>query len=71
MYRILEQGVESEYFNMIMENVKIAAISPLLHPSGLTSTHLEEIQLRYEKITWKYCEGNILYTDEWNNRATY
>ncbi|ELE9682827.1 type VI secretion system tube protein Hcp, partial [Enterobacter kobei] len=29
------------------------------------------IQLRYEKITWKYCDGNILYTDEWNNRATY
>lgn len=71
MYRILDQGVESEYFNMIMENVKITSISPLLHPTGLTSTHLEDIQLRYEKITWKHCEGNILYTDEWNNRATY
>jgi hypothetical protein len=37
LYRIIDQGVESEYFNMIMENVKITSISPLLHPTGLTT----------------------------------
>ncbi|MNB84976.1 Major exported protein [compost metagenome] len=71
MYKTLDQGMESEYFNIIMENVRIASISPLLHPAGITNTHLEDIHLRYEKITWKYCEGNIMYKDEWNNRATY
>ncbi|HIF6320594.1 TPA: type VI secretion system tube protein Hcp, partial [Raoultella ornithinolytica] len=27
--------------------------------------------MRYEKITWKHCDGNIIYTDSWNERATY
>ncbi len=36
-----------------------------------TGTHLETVLLRYEKITWKHCDGNIIYTDEWNQRTTY
>lgn len=70
MYRILEAGIESEYFNILLENVKITAISPSLLPNGMTSTHLEDIQLRYESITWKYTEGNIIYRDAWNERVT-
>lgn len=69
MYRILEAGIESEYFNILLENVKITAISPSLLPNGMTSTHLEDIQLRYESITWKYTEGNIIYRDAWNERV--
>ncbi|MDM7126704.1 type VI secretion system tube protein Hcp, partial [Klebsiella pneumoniae] len=26
--------------------------------------------LRYEAITWKHCDGNIIYKDSWNHRAT-
>lgn len=68
MYHILDTGKEGEYFNIIMNNVKITAITPHLFPSGMTSTHLEEIQFRYESITWKHCEGNILFQDSWNQR---
>lgn len=68
MYRILDAGMESEYFNILLENVKITTISPFLLPNGMTSTHLENIELRYEAITWKYTEGNILYRDTWNER---
>lgn len=69
MYRVLDSGLETEYFNIILENVKVTSIAPNLHPSGQTGTHLETIQLRYETITWKYCDGNIIYKDSWNNRA--
>ena len=69
MYRVLDSGIETEYFNIILDNVKITAITPSLHPSGQTGTHIENIQLRYETITWKYCDGNIIYKDSWNNRA--
>ncbi|KAB8307274.1 type VI secretion system tube protein Hcp [Erwinia endophytica] len=69
MYRINEAGKEVEYFNIDMENVKITAITPNLHQSGMTSTHLEDIELRYEAITWKYTDGNIIYKDSWNERA--
>lgn len=70
MYRILDTGVETEYFNIHLDNVKITSISPYLHPNGVTSTHLENVELRYEAITWKYTEGNIIYRDTWNQRIT-
>ncbi|EMJ5312529.1 type VI secretion system tube protein Hcp, partial [Klebsiella pneumoniae] len=36
---------------------------------GMSSTHLETLELRYEAITWKYTEGNIIYRDSWNDRC--
>lgn len=51
MYRINEVGLEVEYFNIAMANIKITAITPNLHPAGMTSTHLEDIDFRYETIT--------------------
>lgn len=70
MYRINEAGIENEYFNILLENVKIVTVSPYLHPNGMSSTHMETLELRYEAITWKYTEGNIMYRDTWNERAT-
>lgn len=32
--------------------------------------HNESIELRYEKITWKYCDGNVVFADAWNERVT-
>lgn len=31
--------------------------------------HLECIELRYEKITWKRYDGNLMFVDSWNERA--
>lgn len=71
MYQINDAGLEQEYFNIIMEGVKITSITPDLYSGSNTGTHLETILLRYEKITWRHCEGNIMYSDSWNERATY
>ena len=69
MYRILESGIEAEYFNIVMENVKFTTVAPFLTPNGMSSTHLEALELRYEAISWKYTEGNIIYRDTWNDRC--
>ncbi len=66
MYRILESDMEAEYFNTVLENVKITTLSP----NGMSSTHLVTLEMRYQAITWKYTEGNIIYRDTWNERAT-
>ncbi len=71
MYQINQAGLEKEYFNIFLENVKITSITPDLYPGANTGTHLETVLIRYEKITWKHCEGNIIYSDSWNERATY
>ncbi|MBU9821923.1 Hcp family type VI secretion system effector [Rahnella sp. BCC 1045] len=70
-YRINDAGQEVEYFNMFMEGVKVVSITPIMHDiSSVTGTgHIESVQFRYEKITWKYCDGNIQFTDAWNERA--
>ena len=69
MYHILESGIEAEYFNIVMENVKFPTVAPFLTPNGMSSTHLETLELRYEAISWKYTEGNIIYRDTWNDRC--
>lgn len=71
MYQINEAGLEQEYFNILLENVKITSITPDLYPGANTGTHLETVLIRYEKITWKHCDGNVIYSDAWNERATY
>lgn len=37
---------------------------------GEKRNHIEYVELRYEKITWKYLDGNIQHSDSWNERAT-
>lgn len=72
-YRINDAGQEAEYFNMLLEGVKIVGVSPVMHDTKDATkekhNHLECVELRYEKITWKYCDGNIMFTDAWNERA--
>lgn len=69
MYTILESGLDAEYFNIILDNVKIVSITPALYPGNQTGLHSESLHLRYEAITWKYVDGNIIYKDSWNARA--
>lgn len=53
--------------------LKDVGVSPVMHdtkdPTKEKHTHLECVELRYEKITWKYCDGNVQFTDAWNERA--
>lgn len=47
----------------------ITTISPYLSPGSMSSTHQETLELRYEAITWKYTDSNIIYRDTWNQRV--
>jgi hcp protein len=35
-------------------------------PARERYNHLERVELRYEKITWTYKDGNIIHSDSWN-----
>lgn len=55
-YKISDAGQEVEYFNMLLEGVRIVSISPTMaSPEDKNNNHLESVELRYEKIT-----GNIV-----------
>lgn len=71
-YHINDAGQEVEYFNTLLEGVKVVSVTPIVHDTRtVTGTgHLESVQLRYEKITWCIVDGNIQYTDAWNERTT-
>ncbi|MGM8846952.1 Hcp family type VI secretion system effector [Enterobacter roggenkampii] len=73
-YKINDAGQEVEYFNMLLENVRIVSINPVMHnckePGLQMHNQNEGVQLRYERITWKYCDGNVQYSDAWNERVT-
>lgn len=72
-YKIDDAGKEKEYFNTKLENVKVVGVTPKMHdiksPAFEKHNHLESIELRYEKITWSYKDGNIIHADSWNERA--
>ncbi|URN99766.1 Hcp family type VI secretion system effector [Leclercia adecarboxylata] len=72
-YHINYSGLEEEYFNIFLEGVKVVGVSPVMHdtkdPTKEKHNHLECVELRYEKITWKHCDGNIMFTDSWNERV--
>ncbi|WP_454766912.1 Hcp family type VI secretion system effector [Cupriavidus campinensis] len=72
-YKIDDAGKEKEYFNTRLENVKVVGVTPKMHdiknPAFEKHNHLEDIELRYEKITWSYKDGNIIHADSWNERA--
>lgn len=71
-YRINDAGQEVEYNNMLLENVRIVGVLPVMHDTKDASkekhNHLECVEMCYEKITWKHCDGNILFSDSWNER---
>lgn len=49
-------------------------VAPKMHdvkdPTKEKHNHLETVELRYEKITWTYKDGNIIHSDAWNERQT-
>jgi len=71
-YRINHAGQEEEYFNMLLEGVKVVSVSPGMPNAKMASlspiNHMESVALMYERITWKYCDGNVIFTDSWEDR---
>ena len=68
-YQINDAGQEVEYFNMLLEGVRIVSVCPSM-VNAEKINHMENVSMRYERITWKYCDGNVQFTDAWNERAT-
>ena len=73
-YRINDAGQEVEYFNTKLENVKIVRVAPLMYDikdaGKERHNHQESLELRYEKITWTYKDGNVIHSDSWNERVS-
>lgn len=73
-YRIDDAGQEIEYFNVKLENVKVVGVAAKLHDikdaAKEKNGHLEEVELRYEKITWTFKDGNLIHSDSWNERPS-
>lgn len=71
-YRINDAGQEVEYYNMFLEGVTVVSVTPMMHDTRTVTNagHLEQVQLRYAKITWTFKDGNIRYSDAWAERVT-
>ncbi|WP_322062546.1 Hcp family type VI secretion system effector [Paraburkholderia sp. J63] len=72
-YRINDAGQEEVYFIMLMEGVKVAGVNPGMANTKLAGmsqlNHVESVSLLYDRITWHYTDGNIKFTDSWNERS--
>lgn len=73
-FQINSSGQEEEYFNTLLEDVKVVTILPVMHDikdeTKKQFNHMEVIELRYRKITWKYLMGNIIHSDSWGERKS-
>ena len=72
-YRINDAGREEVYFIMTIEGVKITGVNPGMPNVKISGNsqinHMESLSMMYSKITWHCIDGNIKYTDEWNERS--
>lgn len=66
-YEIVEAGIETEIYNLILEDVVISSVdfSHVYYPGSTTPNMHEVIGLRFRKIEWNYVKGNIKYDDAW------
>ncbi len=71
-YRINDAGQEEVYFVMMLEGVKVASIKPGMANTKISPiaqiNHVESLGLMYERITWHYTDGNVKFSDNWNER---
>ncbi|MBM48246.1 MAG: type VI secretion system tube protein Hcp [Roseibacillus sp.] len=72
-YRIDALGAQEEYFNHVLERVRVCKIESYMpntkDPTKESLTHLEKVSLMYDKITWTYVDGSIETTDAWLGEA--
>jgi type VI secretion system secreted protein Hcp len=63
-------GAETEFYNVKLEGVKVVRVAP--HKSSTLDTDyqnepdFEDVELRYQKITWTYSDGSLTASDTWN-----
>jgi len=73
-YHINDAGQEVAYYSVLLEKVKITGVNCGVPncklPANDKMNHMETVSMQYEKITWKIHDGNIQYTDAWNERST-
>ena len=73
-YHINDAGQEVAYYSVLMENVKITGVNCGVPNCKIAANdkmnHMESVSMQYEKITWKILDGNIQYTDAWNERPS-
>ena len=66
------QTLKTAEFRWYRINVRVVSVTPLMHdikdPMKEKHNHLEVVELRYDKITWTYCDGNIQFADCWAER---
>ena len=69
-FEIDDEGAEKPYFTHKLETVKVCFVRPYMPNVKIKEFedcgHMEEIGLRYAKITWSFIDGNITHTDSWN-----
>jgi len=69
-YKIDDQGVEKAYFEHELKTARVTSIRPYMpdvdNPTNEQYKHMEEVSFRYEKITWRFLDGNVEWTDSWN-----
>lgn len=74
LYQINNNGFEQEYFSIVMDNVKVVHVVPIMFdvkdPDYEKQGHIEHVGFRYEKIEWKYLDGNMIHSDSWKERKT-
>jgi type VI secretion system secreted protein Hcp len=68
-YNIDDAGQEREYYEHVLEGVKINSYSPGMentkNPKFEKIPHIEAVSLRYEKLTHTFLDGNISHSDSW------
>lgn len=65
-YRIDDTGTEVEYFNCVLENVKVQSVETFLdnvRDIGKSRMPLERVVLLYDKVTWTFVDGNLQASD--------
>ena len=64
---------EAQFFTIVLGNASIASMRMLMpdnkQPETARLREREEITFAYRKIEWRYEEGNIVATDDWENQV--
>ncbi|NEX17107.1 MAG: type VI secretion system tube protein Hcp [Halochromatium sp.] len=70
-YRIKSDGTEENYYTIKLENAIIVEMredTPLTFlPENKPYHDMEDVSMTYSKITWTYNDGNIEFTDSWQD----
>lgn len=71
-YRVDTDGKERAYFTHTLEHVKVVLYKQKMRhvkeAANEKHVHEDDVAFRFGKITMQYHDGNILATDEWNDR---